>query len=178
MANLIGKNILIVDEVDDTRTTLEYAVRELEKDVEAAQKQLGREGEKTNFFVYVLHVRYLHLLLHWYGVWSSRDCLLIMCFRYQQNKNKPKKGVLPADMMESGRYHASVTTDDVWICYPWEAKYVPATRIFNLLERLFETNSLILIGTSRSTMLWPRRTPSFKQLIVALANCIPFCEAL
>lgn len=26
MANLIGKNVLIVDEVDDTRTTLEYAV--------------------------------------------------------------------------------------------------------------------------------------------------------
>lgn len=57
MASLIGKNILIVDEVDDTRTTLEYAVRELEKDVEQAQKQLGREGEKTNFFVFVLHVR-------------------------------------------------------------------------------------------------------------------------
>jgi len=57
MANLIGKNILIVDEVDDTRTTLEYAVRELEKDVELARKQLGRESEKTNFFVYVLHVR-------------------------------------------------------------------------------------------------------------------------
>ncbi|KAJ5338741.1 hypothetical protein N7541_010705 [Penicillium brevicompactum] len=93
MANLIGKNILIVDEVDDTRTTLEYAVRELQKDVELAQKQLGREGEKTNFFVFVLH-----------------------------NKDKPKKGVLPADMMDSGRYHASVTTKDVWICYPWEAK--------------------------------------------------------
>lgn len=56
MANLIGKNILIVDEVDDTRTTLEYAVRELEKDVQLAQKQLGREGEKTNFFIFVLHV--------------------------------------------------------------------------------------------------------------------------
>ena len=63
MANLIGKNILIVDEVDDTRTTLEYAVRELEKDVELAQKQLGREGEKTNFFVFVLHVCYLPALL-------------------------------------------------------------------------------------------------------------------
>lgn len=56
MNNLIGKNILIVDEVDDTRTTLEYAVRELQKDVETAQKKLGREGEKTNFFVFVLHV--------------------------------------------------------------------------------------------------------------------------
>lgn len=56
MASLIGKNILIVDEVDDTRTTLEYAVRELEKDVEAAQKNLGREGEKTTFSIFVLHV--------------------------------------------------------------------------------------------------------------------------
>ncbi|PWY69826.1 PRTase-like protein [Aspergillus sclerotioniger CBS 115572] len=93
MANLIGKNILIVDEVDDTRTTLEYAVRELQKDVELAQKQLGREGEKTNFFIFVLH-----------------------------NKDKSKKGVLPEDMVECGRYHAAVTIDDVWICYPWEAK--------------------------------------------------------
>jgi hypothetical protein len=51
--------------------------------------------------------------------------LLSHDFSVQQNKDKPKKGVLPADMMESGRYHASVTTEDVWICYPWEAKYVP-----------------------------------------------------
>ncbi|KAK5690093.1 hypothetical protein LTS12_028829, partial [Elasticomyces elasticus] len=63
------------------------------KDVQAAQKQLGREGEKTNFFVFVLH-----------------------------NKNKTKKGQLPSEMMETGYYHASLTTEDVWICYPWEAK--------------------------------------------------------
>lgn len=59
MANLVGKNILIVDEVDDTRTTLEYAVRELQKDVEIARQKLGREGETTNFSVFVLHVRAL-----------------------------------------------------------------------------------------------------------------------
>ena len=59
MANLIGKNILIVDEVDDTRTTLEYAVRELIKDVETARKLSGRNAEegKTTFSVFVLHVR-------------------------------------------------------------------------------------------------------------------------
>ena len=51
MSNLIGKNVLIVDEVDDTRTTLEYAVRELEKDVEAASEKLGRSGEKTRFCI-------------------------------------------------------------------------------------------------------------------------------
>lgn len=59
MANLIGKNVLIVDEVDDTRTTLEYAVRELMKDVEEARKLSGRGGDeaKTTFSIFVLHVR-------------------------------------------------------------------------------------------------------------------------
>lgn len=91
MANLIGKNVLIVDEVDDTRTTLEYAVRELEKDVEQARKQLGRT-EQTKFSIFVLH-----------------------------NKDKQKKGHLPQDMMDEKRYLAAVTVSDVWICYPWEA---------------------------------------------------------
>lgn len=58
MSNLIGKRILIVDEVDDTRTTLEYAVKELEKDVEAARRKLGIEGE-TRFSIFVLHVSVL-----------------------------------------------------------------------------------------------------------------------
>jgi hypoxanthine phosphoribosyltransferase len=82
MANLIGKNILIVDEVDDTRTTLEYAVRELEKDVELAQKQLGREGEKTNFFVYVLHVR--HILRSLVGL----ESMLIVCNRTRTSRRR------------------------------------------------------------------------------------------
>ena len=64
MASLVGKNILIVDEVDDTRTTLEYAVRELEKDVERKRKELladGAELGETKFFVFVLHVSILLL---------------------------------------------------------------------------------------------------------------------
>ncbi|MCJ1484883.1 hypoxanthine-guanine phosphoribosyltransferase [Schaereria dolodes] len=92
MANLVGKNILIVDEVDDTRTTLEYAVKELEKDVESARKKLGHEGTRTKFSIFVLH-----------------------------NKDKPKKGHLPVEMMEEHRYLAAKTVTDVWICYPWEA---------------------------------------------------------
>jgi uncharacterized protein len=68
MANLIGKNVLIVDEVDDTRTTLEYAVRELEKDVELAQKSLGREGEKTTFSIFVLHVSFLSAFFFEVGI--------------------------------------------------------------------------------------------------------------
>ena len=37
--SLIGKNVLIVDEVDDTRTTLHYAVSELERDELEMQKK-------------------------------------------------------------------------------------------------------------------------------------------
>jgi len=92
MKNLVGKRILIVDEVDDTRTTLEYAVKELEKDVELARQKLGYKGEKTTFSVFVLH-----------------------------NKNKEKKGHLPEDMLNENRYLAAKTVENVWICYPWEA---------------------------------------------------------
>ena len=92
MASLIGKNVLIVDEVDDTRTTLEYAVKELEKDVAAAAKMANRGTENTNFTIFVLH-----------------------------NKDKPKKGHLPDYMMKNGRYLAARTVGDVWINYPWEA---------------------------------------------------------
>lgn len=55
MENLVGKRILIVDEVDDTRTTLEYAVKELEKDVEQVRQRLGL-NEETKFGIFVLHV--------------------------------------------------------------------------------------------------------------------------
>ncbi|KAI0376061.1 PRTase-like protein [Hypomontagnella monticulosa] len=90
--NLVGKRILIVDEVDDTRTTLEYAVKELEKDVEIARQKLGPNTEKTQFSIFVLH-----------------------------NKDKQKKGILPVDMMAESRYLAARTVGDEWICYPWEA---------------------------------------------------------
>jgi len=91
MENLIGKRILIVDEVDDTRTTLEYAVKELEKDVEAARQKLNKH-EKTVFSIFVLH-----------------------------NKDKEKKGTLPEDLLKEDRYLAARTVNDVWINYPWEA---------------------------------------------------------
>ncbi|KAI4162841.1 MAG: hypothetical protein LQ342_003558 [Letrouitia transgressa] len=91
ISNLVGKNVLIVDEVDDTRTTLEYAVKELQKDVEAAAQKLGKAG-KTRFCIFVLH-----------------------------NKDKTKRGHLPQDMMDEERYLAARTVSDVWINYPWEA---------------------------------------------------------
>ncbi|KAL6870338.1 phosphoribosyltransferase-like protein [Trichoderma novae-zelandiae] len=91
MGNLVGKRVLIVDEVDDTRTTLEYAVKELEKDVELARQRLGSDAPKAEFSIFVLH-----------------------------NKDKPKKGQLPEDMVKN-RYLAAVTCGDEWINYPWEA---------------------------------------------------------
>jgi uncharacterized protein len=106
MSSLIGKNVLIVDEVDDTRTTLEYAVRELEKDVEIARKEQGR-SEETKFSIFVLH-----------------------------NKDKPKKGHLPENMVNENRYLAAVTTPDVWICYPWEATDIDQH------DRLVQTNGV------------------------------------
>ncbi|MCJ1392081.1 hypoxanthine-guanine phosphoribosyltransferase [Xylographa bjoerkii] len=63
MSNLIGKNILIVDEVDDTRTTLEYAVKELEKDVETARQQSGKGAQQTCFSVFVVHVSSVGLFM-------------------------------------------------------------------------------------------------------------------
>jgi len=108
MENLVGKQILIVDEVDDTRTTLEYAVKELQKDVEIARKKLGYEGEKTVFSIFVLHVGFTNLREE---SWLTT----------KQNKNKQKKGLLPEDMLNEDRYMAARTVGDVWICYPWEA---------------------------------------------------------
>lgn len=90
--DLIGKNLLIVDEVDDTRTTLHYAVNELQKDLDKLAKEIGRENEPTTISVFVLH-----------------------------NKNKPKGAELPKEMIDSGRYIAARTTEDEWIAYPWEA---------------------------------------------------------
>lgn len=89
---LVGKNIIIVDEVDDTRTTLHYALTELEKDVRKIQIELGRENEQTDFSIFVLH-----------------------------NKNKPKKAELPKELFDSGRYIVGETVEDRWIAYPWEA---------------------------------------------------------
>lgn len=47
---------------------------------------------------------------------------LTSCAKNIQNKNKQKKGTLPAEMMDNGRYMAARTVGDEWICYPWEAE--------------------------------------------------------
>ncbi|PWN53367.1 PRTase-like protein [Violaceomyces palustris] len=106
---LLGKNVLIVDEVDDSRTTLQYAYNELLKDVRSAISALSEEEKKdlapTRFAIFVVH-----------------------------NKNKEKRGTLPMlpdglpkeqEEIQNGvctavRYFAGAEIDDVWCCYPWE----------------------------------------------------------
>lgn len=90
---LIGRKILIVDEVDDTRTTLNYAVTELQKDLEKQCKEKGITVEEsgTEFGVFVLH-----------------------------NKLKPKRAELPANVFDN-HYYAAREVPDVWIAYPWES---------------------------------------------------------
>ncbi|WVQ79551.1 hypothetical protein IAT38_001650 [Cryptococcus sp. DSM 104549] len=90
---LLGRKILVVDEVDDTRTTLVYTIRELQSDI---NKQLAEvEDEElreklraeTKLAIFVVH-----------------------------NKLKPKAGQLPEDVA----YFSAVDTPDVWLAYPWE----------------------------------------------------------
>ncbi|POW16339.1 hypothetical protein PSTT_01401 [Puccinia striiformis] len=94
---LLGKRILIVDEVDDTRTTLSYAVNELEKDVQNQLSKLSPTEQAkfpaTQFAIFVVH-----------------------------NKDKPKAGSIP----EHIKYFAGKTVGDHWIDYPWEAKDIDA----------------------------------------------------
>lgn len=90
---LLGRRILIVDEVDDTRTTLDYTVRELQRDIKEQLEQVEdiatREklAAETKLGIFVVH-----------------------------NKLKPKKGNLPPDVL----YFSAVDTPDVWLAYPWE----------------------------------------------------------
>jgi hypoxanthine phosphoribosyltransferase len=111
LSNLVGKRVLIVDEVDDTRTTLDYAVRELQKDVEEARAKLGIDA-KTEFSIFVLHVSFSSQVVA-DGDRTDKS--------RRQNKDKPKKGHLPEDIL-NGRYLAARTVGDEWICYPWEAQ--------------------------------------------------------
>lgn len=96
--DLVGKNVLIVDEVDDTRTTLHYALSELEKDAAEQAKVKGIDLEKnhdakTTFSIFVLH-----------------------------DKLKPKRADLPPEIMnDKHRYFAARTVHDKWYAYPWES---------------------------------------------------------
>ncbi|KAF8636387.1 hypothetical protein AX17_003569 [Amanita inopinata Kibby_2008] len=89
---LLGKRNLIVDEVDDTRKTLHYALSELQKDVEKellAYPEHERETLRsaTKFGIFVVH-----------------------------DKKKAKLADLPPDTL----YYAGAEVGDLWLDYPWE----------------------------------------------------------
>lgn len=96
MENLVGKRVLIVDEVDDTRTTLEYAVKELEKDVEAAAKRLGGDQPKTQFSIFVLHVRSRNPSLHRARETTpSRSCKPVWLTTWRAEQGQAQEGRSP-----------------------------------------------------------------------------------
>ncbi|KAK0521880.1 hypothetical protein OC835_006752 [Tilletia horrida] len=126
---LLGKNILIVDEVDDSRTTLQYAYQELLKDVRhalaALPEEVRNELPPTRFAIAVVH-----------------------------NKDKNKKGSLPiiepeahvaagaqeevVDKVGNGVwYFAGETIKDEWMEYPWEQEdIVEHERLAALAKKL------------------------------------------
>ncbi|KAK7686405.1 hypothetical protein QCA50_010629 [Cerrena zonata] len=88
---LLGRRALIIDEVDDSRKTLHYAVSELQKDVDEEVAKLPeseREAARTKFAVFVVH-----------------------------NKLKEKLANLPADVP----YYTGAEVEDLWLDYPWES---------------------------------------------------------
>ncbi|KAF9778433.1 hypothetical protein BJ322DRAFT_1093059 [Thelephora terrestris] len=85
-----GKRILVIDEIDDSRTTLQYALAELQKDIDAELIQLPeseRERNRPKFAIFVVH-----------------------------NKIKQKEGKLPPTIP----YYAAAEVPDLWLDYPWE----------------------------------------------------------
>ncbi|PAV19957.1 PRTase [Pyrrhoderma noxium] len=91
---LVGRRCLIVDEVDDSRKTLHYAVKELKADVEREIQSLPEEqraAAHTEFAVFVVH-----------------------------NKLKEKAAELPAELP----YFPGQEVPDYWLDYPWEMENI------------------------------------------------------
>lgn len=94
--DLNGHDILIVDEVDDTRKTLCYAVAELQKDIDRQRYLLSKQQKSATWREPRVGVFVVH------------------------NKRKEKRAELPAHIMEN-TYVAGAELDDVWVVYPWDA---------------------------------------------------------
>ncbi|KAJ2156661.1 hypoxanthine-guanine phosphoribosyltransferase [Coemansia sp. RSA 552] len=91
VVSLLGRKILIVDEVDDSRTTLVYAVAELKKDILEQEAKAGMAPGASGTEIGILVV---------------------------YNKDKPKAGELPSDVMQ--HYFPAATTPDRWLFFPWD----------------------------------------------------------
>ncbi|CEH14996.1 related to xpt1-xanthine phosphoribosyl transferase [Ceraceosorus bombacis] len=111
---LLGKRILIVDEVDDSRTTLQYAYNELLKDVRKEIKSLSPQERAalppTRFGIFVVNnkLRQKRGVLPIYPEGTSTE-------------NEPLDDAQDGDKVGKGCFYwAAETTGDVWIDYPWE----------------------------------------------------------
>ncbi|KAJ3085780.1 hypoxanthine-guanine phosphoribosyltransferase, partial [Quaeritorhiza haematococci] len=87
------KRILIVDEVDDTRTTLAYAVKGVMDDLKKMGMVGDGDGEGSGVEVGVMVVH---------------------------NKKKKKRADLPEKLMKEF-YIAAADIEDKWVVYPWDA---------------------------------------------------------
>ena len=89
-----NQRILIVDEVDETRRTLSYAVEQLSKDIDQQRggaKEKGEEWVEPKLGVFVVH-----------------------------NKSVKKQATLPDDLMTDS-YFVGENVGEEWIVYPWDA---------------------------------------------------------
>ncbi|CAI2164540.1 3339_t:CDS:2 [Funneliformis geosporum] len=119
---LLGKNILIVDEVDDTRTTLAYAIQELTKDIEEEKRKFLQDNTE-NVDIKVPETKFAVFVLH--------------------NKKKEKKMELPdLSITKEGRYFAAKETPDRWLVYPWEANDIEEHTKKSLMQQKEELEEI------------------------------------
>lgn len=89
-----GQRILVVDEVDETRTTLSYAINELMNDISKQKAQVAETNEQwiePKLGVFVVH-----------------------------NKMLAKRANLPEEIMKDA-YFVGEDVGGEWIVYPWDA---------------------------------------------------------
>ncbi|EST08245.1 Phosphoribosyltransferase domain protein [Kalmanozyma brasiliensis GHG001] len=125
---LLGKNVLIVDEVDDSRTTLQYAYSELLKDVKNAIANLSAEERQnlapTRFAIFVVHNKEKE--------GGKRGTLPILPKDLPKGQDKIVEG-----LSEGVRYYSTQDIGDVWICYPWEEEdIIEHNRLAALAKKL------------------------------------------
>ncbi|CAO1624894.1 unnamed protein product [Sympodiomycopsis kandeliae] len=114
---LLGKNIIFVDDIDDSRSTLQYAYQELKKDIENAYLNLSESEKKslppTRFATYVIHNKVKPQ--------GKKGSLPLI-----QGQNQSSK--LDSQPVQDGigqgvwYYTAAGDIQDVWVEYPWEVE--------------------------------------------------------
>ncbi|THH03136.1 hypothetical protein EW146_g10501 [Bondarzewia mesenterica] len=117
---LLGRRALIIDEIDDSRKTLQYAVEELRKDVEREVLFLPeseREAARTQFAIFVVHNK---LKLKLGTIPPDVPCVsfLAILTLVKLFHGHWFNGIL---FSAAPRYFAGAEVDDLWLDYPWEA---------------------------------------------------------